>query len=235
MVTWLARHGDTHPGVEIHALGSFTGDALVLNELGQSRFSASVVLLFDEWPDDAVKGFIEFRLLGFGSRGVRELLHPSVVVVLQELGEGLEVVSGATFFVTSRGKHLTLSIHQKDGGEALDIKLLSQGIILGLDRRVLLFTARVIQFDEDKILSGDFEGLLVEDFLLQTDAPAAPITTREVDEDCLFFLGGDGLGLVEIGQPGDFGVGRSSGNQSDDGEQEAGQIHGEGINSEAYP
>ena len=134
-----------------------------------------------------------------------------VLIDLGEIGQVLEILVRTAFTIAGPRDDLAFGVHQEHRGKAFDIVLLGKLLVLVLQVVGLFLLARIIEFHEDELLGGpDFEGLLVEDFMPQPDAPTAPVRAGEVDQQILLFLQGLGLGRFEVGLPKTFG-GEASG------------------------
>ena len=52
------------------------------------------------------------------------------------------------------------------------------------------FVPRVIEFDEDEVISDSLlERVVLEDFFVQFDAPTAPVRAGEIDKEIFVFSG----------------------------------------------
>jgi len=119
-------------------------------------------------------------------------------------------------------------VNEDECGEALDIILLLELVVLVLDVLRELLGLRKIDEHEDEVLAGVIlERRGIEDFVVHLDAPWAPVRAGEVQEDVLVV----GLRLVKgvgvIGEPAAFiGAGADAAEEKDGGERKAGTKKG---------
>ena len=135
-----------------------------------------------------------------------------------------EILLRAAGDITRLGEGLAIGVQQHDRRESFDAELVRQRLVLGLLLSGLFLLLRVVELHEDEVLGDRGEFLLVEDFLLQADAPAAPVAAGEVDQDRLLLGLGDLHAFIEVGQPDGVsgGKGKSAQAKSDGGEESAG-------------
>ena len=191
MITRLAGLSEAYAGVDGQIEFGGAGKGLGLDELGEGGLAGGEILLLEVGREDrlelgAIAADQAFVLLGLGE-GLTSLGR----VRLQEFGEMRQILRRSAGDITRLREGLSVGVEEHDRREAFDGELLGESLVLGLLLGRLLFLLRVIEFHEDEILGGRGEFLLVEDFLLQADAPAAPIAAGEVDQDRLLLGLGD--------------------------------------------
>ena len=147
--------------------------------------------LFEFFTVNAHQAFI---LLALGELGL-----PFGRIGFRKFSEVGEILDRSASLIARLGERDAVRVQQEDRREAFDRELLGPDLILSLRLGALLLLLRVVEFDEYEILSSRDELLLVEDFLLQSDAPAAPVTAGEVDQDGLLLGLGDLDAFIEIG------------------------------------
>ena len=134
-----------------------------------------------------------FRFLETGIAGFADLAQFGQVFV-----EGFRPPGQVAGF----GVGPAFGIGQQDGGETLDGVGFLEFFILLLQFLGQFGLLREVQLQQDEVFGGLlFESVLGEDFLLQLDAPAAPVGTGEIHQNILVVLGGGSLGFFKVGAP----------------------------------
>jgi len=119
-----------------------------------------------------------------------------------ELPEMFDVFLRAARTIAGAGDQLALGVQHQNRRKALDLVLLGELIVLLLEFFRQLLLAREVQLDQNEFLRCFFlEDVLIEDFLLEPDAPAAPVRAGEVHQEQLVLRLGLGLGALEVGLP----------------------------------
>ena len=139
----------------------------------------------------------------------------------------LEVLLGAAGLVAGAPVDLAVRGHHQDGREAAHAVLCLQLLVaLGVrDLRLDLLGAREVEGHKDVVLLGALHpGVVLEDLVVELDAPAAPVRAGEVDEEVLALLLGGRGGGVKVVEPGLVRVHGSG----EDGEAAQGE-GGEGV------
>ena len=123
--------------------------------------------------------------------------------LIQCSGEGFR----AAGHVIELADFLAFAIQDDDRRVTLDFVFLLQSLVCRFQFSGLFFLVGKIDFDEDEVFLGVFSKLRrAENFLVQFDAPAAPIRAGEIKHYEFLFRLGLGLRLGQIGQPGFGGV-----------------------------
>ena len=138
--------------------------------------------------------------------------------------EVFDVVFGAAIEVTGAAEDVAFGVGEVDGGVAADAELFGEAFVLAAGALGDFFLAGEVEGDEDEVFAGvGFEGSGGENFLIELDAPAAPVGAGEVEEEGFALSFGAFEGFVVVVGP---GVGEGVRTEGEEEEENEASFHG---------
>ncbi len=138
-----------------------------------------------------------------------------------QLGHVLDVLLRPAVAIAGLAEDFALGGHEQHAGEPPDLVLVLEFVVaLGVGNLGLgLVGAWEVEGHQDVLFAGgDEEGVVVENFFVELDAPATPVRAGEVHQEVLALFLGELGGDIEVGLPGFAqagGAGRNSGESAE--------------------